>query len=83
MGKQMLTNKSEVDGWPSVVSDNDLVQGVNQIYVKDGASQSQQLSRGFPQISDTVLYEIISVMLSYHKFCARWVPKMLMGAHRM
>jgi hypothetical protein len=36
----------------------------------------------FPQISYTVLYEIITVGLCYHKFCATWVPKMLTGAHK-
>jgi hypothetical protein len=30
----------------------------------------------FPQISLTVLYEIITVRLGYHKFSATWVPKM-------
>jgi hypothetical protein len=28
-----------------------------------------------PQISRTVLHEIITVTLDYHKVCARWVPK--------
>jgi hypothetical protein len=28
------------------------------------------------------MYEIIAVMLGYHKFCARWVPKILTGAHK-
>jgi hypothetical protein len=29
------------------------------------------------------LYEIITVRLGYHKFCAIFVPKMLTGAHKM
>jgi hypothetical protein len=38
----------------------------------------------FRQISHTVLYNIITVRLGYHhKFCARWVPKILTGAHKM
>jgi hypothetical protein len=37
MGEQMFTMKSEVVGRPSVMSD-DLVQSVDQKYVKDGAS---------------------------------------------
>jgi hypothetical protein len=36
----------------------------------------------FPQISHTLLYEIITVRLDYHKFCTRWVPKMLTDAHK-
>jgi hypothetical protein len=37
----------------------------------------------FPQISRSILYEINTVRLGCHKFCARWVPKMLTGAHKM
>jgi hypothetical protein len=37
----------------------------------------------FPQSSSTLLYENIIVRLGYHKFCTRWVPKMLMGVHKM
>jgi hypothetical protein len=39
-----------------------------------------KLSFEFPQISSTVLYEIITVRLDYLKFCARWLLKMLAGA---
>jgi hypothetical protein len=39
-----------------------------------------ELSCEFPQILSTVLYEIITVMLAYHKFSARWVSEMLTGA---
>jgi hypothetical protein len=36
-----------------------------------------------PQISRTLLYEIIIGRLGYrHKFCARWVPKMHTSAHK-
>jgi hypothetical protein len=31
----------------------------------------------------TNLYEIITIRLGYHKFWARWVPKMLAGAYKM
>jgi len=29
-----------------------------------------------------VLYEIVTKELGYHKFCARWVPKMLTDVHK-
>jgi hypothetical protein len=29
------------------------------------------------------MYEIVTVRLGYHKFYARWIPKMLMGVHKM
>jgi hypothetical protein len=41
-----------------------------------------ELSREFPQISHT-LYKIITVRLGWHKFCTRWVPKILTSAHKM
>jgi hypothetical protein len=41
-----------------------------------------EFSCEFPQISRTLLYEIITVKLRYHKFCAGWVPKTLTGAHK-
>jgi len=28
------------------------------------------------------LYEIVIKKLGYHKFCARWVPKMLTGVYK-
>jgi hypothetical protein len=34
------------------------------------------------QISYTTLYEIITLRLGYHKFYARWVPKILADAHK-
>jgi hypothetical protein len=70
---RIYATKSEVAGWPSVESDS-LVQNVGQ--------QISELSSEFPQISHTVLYNIITVRLGCRKFCATWVPKMLMGAHK-
>jgi hypothetical protein len=37
--------------------------------------------RTFVWIS-TNIYKIITVWLGYHKFCARWIPKMLTVAHK-
>jgi hypothetical protein len=37
----------------------------------------------FPQITQNLLYKIITVRLCYHRFCTWWVLKMLMGAHKM
>jgi hypothetical protein len=74
MFKDARTNfhDEERSGRPSVVSD-DLVQSVDQkLFVKDIASQFGNFLVYFPQISRTVLYEIITVMLGCHyRFCAR------------
>jgi hypothetical protein len=81
MGKQMFTMKSEVVGRPSVVSD-DLVQSVDKKTCDRRRFTISDLSCEFPQISRNVLYDITTVRLGYQKFCARWVAKMLMGAHK-
>jgi hypothetical protein len=69
-----MVHDEEQSGRPSVVSD-DLVQCVDQ--------KISELSCGFPQISCTAVCELITGRLDYHKFWARWVPKMLMGAYKI
>jgi hypothetical protein len=70
-------------GRPFVVSD-DLVQSFDQKICERRHFIISELSCEFsPQMSCTLLYEIITVRLGYHKFGARWVPKMLTGAHKM
>jgi oligoribonuclease (3'-5' exoribonuclease) len=81
-GQQIFTTKREVVGRASVVSD-DLVQSVDQnICGRWRFTISEYLCDEFPQISRNFLYEMIIVRLWYHKFCARWVPKMLTGAQK-
>jgi hypothetical protein len=74
--------KSEVVGQPSVVSD-DLVQSDDQKICERRCFTISELSREFPQISRTALYETIIVRLGFYKFCTQWVPKLLMAAHKM
>jgi hypothetical protein len=72
----------EQTGQPSAVSDN-LVQSVDPKICERQCFTISELSLEFPQISCAVLYKIITLRLSYHKFCARWVPHILMSAHKM
>jgi transposase len=67
-------------GRPNVVS-NELVRNVNQKVCERRRFTISELSCELPQISRTVLYEIVRVRLGYHKFSAKWVPKMLTRAH--
>lgn len=69
-------------GRPSVVTD-DLVERVDKVVRERRRFTISELSCEFPQISRTVLHEIVSKSLGYHKFCARWVPKRLTDVHRM
>jgi hypothetical protein len=64
----------ERSGRPSVVSD-DLVQSVEQKICERWRFTISELLYEFPCISRTVLYEINTDRLGYHKFCARWVSK--------
>jgi hypothetical protein len=75
MGRQTNVHDEERNGWPFVVSD-DLVQSEIRCF------SISELLCVFPQISHTLLYKITIAKLGYHKFCARWVPKMLTGVHK-
>jgi hypothetical protein len=70
-----IVHDEERSGPSSIVSD-DIVQSERQRFT------ISELSCEFPQISRAVLYKIIAVRLAYRKFCARWVPKILMGAYK-
>ena len=73
--------KSKMVSRPSAVSD-DLVQSVEEKNCERWHFTISELSCEFLQISFIVLYKIITVRLSYDKFCARWVPKMLTCMHK-
>jgi hypothetical protein len=60
----------------------DLVQSADQNICERRRFTISELSCEFPQISRIVLYEIITVRLICHKLCARWVSKMITGAHK-
>jgi hypothetical protein len=79
MGGQTNVHNEEHSGQSSVVSD-DLVQSVNQKICERRHFTISELLFEFSQNSCT--YEIITVRLRYHKFCARWVPTMLMGENK-
>jgi hypothetical protein len=72
-GQTNVHNK-EQSGRPSVVS-GDPVQSVDQKICERRRFTISELSCEFPHISRTVLYEIITDRLGYHKFCARWVQQ--------
>ncbi|GBL88099.1 hypothetical protein AVEN_133745-1 [Araneus ventricosus] len=69
-------------GRPSVVNDG-LVAKVNEKIRENNRFTIRMLCDEFPQISKTVLHEIVTNRLNYRKLCSRWVPKMLAGVHKM
>ncbi|GBN84634.1 hypothetical protein AVEN_202995-1 [Araneus ventricosus] len=68
-------------GRPSVVSDG-LVAKVNEKIRENRRFKIRMLFDEFPQISKTVLPEIVTNRLNYRKLCSRWVPKMLTDVHK-
>jgi transposase len=68
-------------GRPSVVT-NELVQKIDGKVRDNRRFTISELSDEFPQISRTVLYEIVTESLGYKKYCARWVHKILSEHHK-
>lgn len=68
-------------GRPSIVTD-ELVVKVDEKVRENRRFTITELSLCFPQVSRTLLFEIVTQRLGYHKFCARWVPKMLTDHHK-
>jgi hypothetical protein len=72
-GPTNVHNK-ERSGRRSVVND-EIVQSVDQNICERRRFTISELSCEFPYISRTVLYEVITDKVGYHKFCARWVQQ--------
>jgi hypothetical protein len=75
-GQWTNVHDEERNGQPPAWSD-DLVQSERRRFT------ISELLCEFPQISRTVLYEIITVRLGCHKFCTRCFPKMLTCANKI
>ncbi|GBN72198.1 hypothetical protein AVEN_26997-1 [Araneus ventricosus] len=67
-------------GRPSVVNDG-LVAKVNEKIRENKRFTIRMLFGEFPQISKTVLHEIVTNRLNYRELCSRWDPKMLTDVH--
>ncbi|GBN28619.1 hypothetical protein AVEN_36171-1 [Araneus ventricosus] len=65
----------------SIVNDG-LVAKVNEKIRKNRRFTIRMLFDEFPQISKTVLHEIVTNRLNYRKLCSRWVPKTLTDVHK-
>lgn len=72
----------ERSGRPSLITD-DLVTKVDEKIQENRRFTISSLSELFPQVSRSVVYEIIvTERLNYRKLCSRWVPKMLTDVHK-
>src|SRR5215469_1487733 len=68
-------------GLPTIVTD-ELVAKINGKIHENCRFTITEFSLEFPQISRSLLHEIVTEKLGYHKFCARWVPKLLSEDHK-
>jgi hypothetical protein len=64
----------EHNGRPSVITD-DLVEKVNTTLCGNGRFTISELSLELPQVSRSVIYNIVPEKLGYKKLWARWVPE--------
>jgi len=78
---RMNVHDEERSGRPSVIKD-DMVEKVNTTIRGNCRFTISELSFEFPQVSRSVIYNIVSEKLGYKKLCARWVPKMLTDEHK-
>ncbi|KAJ4451655.1 hypothetical protein ANN_03124, partial [Periplaneta americana] len=72
----------ERSGRPSLIND-DCVELVRQCIMENRCFTITELSSHFPQISRSLLHEIVTKHLLFKKVCARWVPKNLTPEHKM
>ena len=66
---------------PSVITDA-LKRKVNRIIRENRHFTISEVYERCPEVSHTVVYEIVTEHLQYRKICARWVPRMVTNAHK-
>ena len=72
---------AERSGRPSVIRDA-LKQKVNRIIPENRHFTISEVYEQYPEVSRTVVYEIVTEHLQYHKICARWVARRPSGTRR-
>ena len=77
MFKNDCTNfhDEERSGRPTILTD-ELVAKINEKIHENRRFTITEFLLEFPQISRSLLHEIVKEKLGYHKFCVRWVPKL-------
>ncbi|KAJ4432569.1 hypothetical protein ANN_21192 [Periplaneta americana] len=68
-------------GCPSLITE-DLKTKVYDRILQDRRTSLDELHIAFPDISRSLLGEIVSQHLGYHKICAQWVPRQLRDQHK-
>ena len=71
---QTGVHDAERSGRPSVITDT-LKQKVNRIIRKNRDFTISEVYEQCPEVSRTVVYEIVTEHLQYRKICARWARR--------
>jgi hypothetical protein len=80
--KRVMVHDDPRSSRPSVVNE-DLVPAVEEKIQENRRLTISSRSLHFPQISRSVIHEIVSDKLRFRKLCSRWVPKMLTDEHKI
>lgn len=68
-------------GRPSLVTD-ELVHAIEEKLKQNRKFTISALAMEFPQISRSLIHEIVNEKLKFRKLCSRWVPKILTEQHK-
>jgi len=84
--RQFNEGRSEVhdkerSGRPSLVTE-ELVHAIDDKIQENRKFTISALAREFPQISRSLIHEIVTEKLKFRKLCSRWVPKILTEQHK-
>lgn len=84
--RQFNEGRSEVhdeerSGRPSLVTD-ELVHAIDDKIQENRKFTISALAMEFPQISRSLIHEIVTEKLKFRKLCSRWVPKILTEQHK-
>jgi len=74
-------HEAERSGRPSVITDA-LKQKVNRITRENRHFTIREVYEQCPEVSRTIVYEIVTEHLQYRKICARWVARRPSGTRR-
>ncbi|GFW61800.1 histone-lysine N-methyltransferase SETMAR [Trichonephila clavipes] len=84
--RQFNEGRSEVhdeerSGHPSLITE-ELVRAIDEKIKENRTFTISALAMEFPQISRSLMHEIVTDKLKFHNLCARWVPKILTESHK-
>ncbi|GFV85501.1 histone-lysine N-methyltransferase SETMAR [Trichonephila clavipes] len=84
--RQFNEGRSEVhdderSGRPSLITE-ELVHAIDEKIKENRKFTISALAMEFPQISRSIMHEIVTDKMKFHKLCALWVPKILTDSHK-